>query len=225
MAYPAMNLQGLLTVEVNEVRDLKRKDTFTKMGPYVILRMGGGNNEYFKTNIQHDAGSNATFNQTFMFNLRGTEDVLHVEAMDHHGLTSDSAIGVVDIPLSALHFNTTQWYQLKSVHNHVNPEGEIRLTTRFEGQGLPDSYSPMPMNTFPQQQPMYNAPPQQPIYNAPPQQFYNPPPQQFYNPPVQQQLQQDAILQAEIGAENREIRREEREIRREEEHHHHHREY
>ena len=79
-------------------KNLKDMELIGKMDPYVTLKCG---KEEFKTKVQKKAGTNPTFNQSFIFNLEGKEDALHINVLDED-LVSDDHIGRVDINLHKL---------------------------------------------------------------------------------------------------------------------------
>jgi len=126
-------LKGKLTITVIEVKDLKDTELIGKMDPYVKLECG---KEHHKTKTMKHAGRNATFNQTFIFNLEGKEDSLHIHVMDEE-LISDDHVGRVDIPLQkAASITDKFWYQLVDRNDFHKMTGQVCVQVSFVGTGL-----------------------------------------------------------------------------------------
>jgi len=127
-------MKGKLTVTVLEAKELKDTELLGKMDPYVVLEVM---KEKHKTKVMKGAGTQATFNQAFIFNLEGKEDSLHVRVMDED-LIKDDQVGRVDIPLKTAAAATGPvWYQLVDFDNFKKITGQVHLKVEFVGTGGP----------------------------------------------------------------------------------------
>jgi len=134
-------MKGKLTVTVIEVKELKDVQLLGKMDPFVRLECG---KEKHKTSVKNGAGRQATYNESFIFNLEGKEDKLHVYVIDKE-LISDDDIGRTDIPLQTLASTTAgTWYQLVETGNFKKIAGQVCLQATFVGTGGPASADPAP---------------------------------------------------------------------------------
>jgi len=132
----ATKLVGKLTLNVVAGKGLKDMELIGKMDPYVVLKCG---KEEFKTKVQKKAGCNPTFNQSFIFNLEGKEDVLHVNVLDEE-LVSDAHIGRADLNLlNLVKTDKATGYQLVSKDDFKKVTGELILKVEsFIGTGAPN---------------------------------------------------------------------------------------
>jgi hypothetical protein len=130
--------------------------------------------EEFKTKVQKKAGCNPTFNQSFIFNLEGKEDSLHINVLDED-LVSDDHIGRADINLLNLVKTDKQTaYQLVSKDDFKKITGELILKVEsFVGTGAPNpavhaapvtATTPAPMQ---QQQIIYQQQPRMVVMQQP----------------------------------------------------------
>ena len=62
------------------------------------MKVDCGSGETFKTKVHENGGKNPTFEQAFIFNLKGTEDMLRVKVSDKEILTT-TPVGRADILL------------------------------------------------------------------------------------------------------------------------------
>jgi len=166
MAAAAVKLVGKLTINVVAGKNLKDMELIGKMDPYVTLKCG---KEEFKTKVQKKAGTNPTFNQSFIFNLEGKEEALHLNALDED-MVSDDHIGRCDIPLDKLvQTDKPVAYQLVSKTDFKKITGELILKCEsFVGTGAPNpaakaaaAAAPAPAAAAaaaPQQQVVYQQP-------------------------------------------------------------------
>jgi hypothetical protein len=172
------------------------------MDPFVEVWIAGGSDEKFKTKVVKDGHQNPTFEQSYIFNLIGQEDLLHVNVW-HEATLGNDHIGRVDVALDLLDMSDKPHaYQLKDRSNFSQQTGDIFISMKFEGHGLPEGSFAFkthesrlhPEGVAPVQTPNYAQPPPQPQYvsQAPPQQqqYQSPPPQQQYQQPPPQQYQQ-----------------------------------
>jgi len=136
MAAAGVKLVGKLTLNVVAGKNLKDMELVGKMDPYVVLKCG---KEEFKTKVQKKAGTNPTFNQSFIFNLEGKEDALHVNVLDED-LVSDDHIGRADINLANLvKTDKPVAYQLVNKDDFKKVTGELILKVEsFVGTGAPN---------------------------------------------------------------------------------------
>jgi len=128
-------MKGKLTITVIEAKELKDTELIGKMDPYTTVEIG---KEKFKTKVQKKAGKTPHWNQTFIFNLEGKEDALHVNVFDEE-LISDDHIGRVDIPLTKLvATNAAVWYQLIDRNDFHKVTGQLAIRVdSFVGTGAP----------------------------------------------------------------------------------------
>jgi len=211
------SIRGKLTVTLNSCRALKSTELVGKMDPYVIVNITGNKDEKFKTKVVKGGHENPTFDQAYIFNLEGKEDLLHVNVWNSRTL-GDDHVGRLDLSLDNLDLSgKPRWYQLKDRSNFTKVNGEISMTCIFEGQGLPSgtlaftthqaakeaaeaasspAVAPAPAAvSTPSPAPQVQTPPQQqpPQYASQPQQYgsqpqqYGSQPQQYQTPPQQQQ--------------------------------------
>ena len=80
---------------VLEGKNLKNKDLFGKMDPYVVIRVG---TESKRTSVVKNGGCNPVFNDTFTFNVIPGINQLELETYDKDFL-SDDFIGSGRLPL------------------------------------------------------------------------------------------------------------------------------
>jgi hypothetical protein len=76
-----------------------RQDILTKMDPYVVVRLGG---QEKTTSVKGWAGSGATWEEMFAFNVQDGQNVLTVRAMDHDTFSRDDLIGEGELGPPAL---------------------------------------------------------------------------------------------------------------------------
>ena len=88
---------ALTVISANTTRDT---DTFGKMDPYVILKIGSSKTEH-KTSVKDSAGKTPVWNEVINLDIPSTNEVLHVIVMDKDPVGSD-LVGEVDIQLSDL---------------------------------------------------------------------------------------------------------------------------
>ena len=165
MAAAKAPLVGKLTLNVVAGKNLKDMELIGKMDPYVVLKCG---KEEFKTKVQKKAGTNPTFNQSFIFNLEGKEDALHINVFDED-LVSDDHIGRCDIPLHKLVETDKQVaFQLVSKNDFKKITGDLILKVEsFVGTGAPNPAAPKPVAAAPAPAPA--MPQQQVVYAQQPQ--------------------------------------------------------
>jgi len=125
--------QGLLTVKVIRGQKLPNMDVVGKQDPYVILKTAGSKAERTKTH--KNGGTEPEWNQTFVFDLFGTEETLDVEVWDQDLLLDDS-IGVVKIPLLLLldvdKIGKEIWHKIYKEKKGGAERGEILLSATFK---------------------------------------------------------------------------------------------
>jgi hypothetical protein len=188
-----------LDVRVVGVTGFKNIQTFGKIDPYCVVKLG---NNQFKTSAAADT-TEPVWNADFKFNVADTDSTqLHVEVWDKN-LVSDDRLGVYNMSLSGLVRGVPETRKVLLQQCKGNAELTVVVTAVDFGilpqpgqhvphqgslqQGYPPQqggYPPQqgsPQQGYPPQQGGY--PPQQPGY--PPQQQGYPPQQQGY-PPQQQ---------------------------------------
>jgi len=125
--------QGLLTVKVHKGQKLPNLDIVGKQDPYVILKTAGSKPE--KTKVHKKGGCEPEWQQTFIFDLFGTEETLDVEVWDEDVFVDDS-IGVVKIPLTFLldaeKIDKENWHKIYKKDSKGQERGEILLTASFK---------------------------------------------------------------------------------------------
>jgi len=125
--------QGMMTVKVIKGQKLPNLDIVGKQDPYVILKTAFSKPE--KTKVHRKGGTEPEWDQTFIFDLFGTEETLDLEVWDEDLLVDDS-IGVAKIPLLALlhpeKVGKDAWHKIFKKDNTVQERGEIMLSATFK---------------------------------------------------------------------------------------------
>lgn len=94
-----MQQEGSLTVVAHAALEMPNVETFGKQDPYMQFSLNlNDKSSWQKTHTQKDAGTNATWNQSFEIPLRG-EPELYVEVMDEE-TGVDELIGFAAIPIA-----------------------------------------------------------------------------------------------------------------------------
>jgi pyruvate/2-oxoglutarate dehydrogenase complex dihydrolipoamide acyltransferase (E2) component len=107
------------------------------MDPFCVIHLSNSKDEKFKTKVAKNGHRNPTFEQSYIFNLEGKEELLHCNAW-HEATLGDDHIGRLDLSLDALDMSgTKRWYQLKDKTNFTKETGEICMSIIFDGHGLP----------------------------------------------------------------------------------------
>jgi len=130
------NYRGKLEVTLIQAADLRDTEAFGKQDPYLKVGVGdrGSTSVSYKTSVKDGAGTSATFNETFIFNLEGKEELLKVSAWDKERM-SDDKIGSEWFELGEVikYNNKNHWYTITI--NGDKPAGKIELLAKFEGTG------------------------------------------------------------------------------------------
>ena len=203
----AFNVRGKLTVTAHAARNLAVKQLIGEMDPYAVFQLKG---EKFKTAVATNAHRNPKWEYSFIANLDGDEDALHIKVYNKGNLTDD-VICRVDTELPNLDLSgTPQWYSLRDPEDFKKECGEIQITLKFEGNGLPlnskalgthnartqptGAVAPFSPQTPQQvQSPQYASQPPQYATQAP--QYPQQPMQPMYQQPQQVQYQQPQQVQ------------------------------
>jgi len=131
------NLRGKFTLTVNSARALAVKELLGKMDPYTVVTISGSKDDKFKTKVAVDQHQTPVWEQSYIFNLEGKEEILHLNVWNQATL-GDDHIGRLDLSLDCMDMSgKPAWYQLKDKSNFTKQTGEIRLTCVFDGSGLP----------------------------------------------------------------------------------------
>lgn len=194
---PALEIKAGQVLTVNVVKAVGLRDTRTigKQNPYAKLTTGS---EGFKTKVHDKGGVNPVWNQSFIFNLDGKDQFMHVVVYDKEMLTDDT-IARFDIPLPTLAAATGEVaYNLVHPNDFKKSAGAIVLSCEFRDPNAPvvpaaaaQPTSP-PAAAVPQQpQVVYQQPQPQVVYQQPqPQVVYQQPQVVYQQPqPVYQQPQ------------------------------------
>ncbi|KAF8380289.1 hypothetical protein HHK36_027771 [Tetracentron sinense] len=91
--------RGTLDVLLVCAKGLKSTDFFTKMDPYVILTC---RTQEQKSSVASGQGSEAEWNENFVFTISNGISELTLKIMDKDSLTSDDFVGKATIPLEPL---------------------------------------------------------------------------------------------------------------------------
>ena len=170
----ASGVKGTLTMTIHRAKELHNVELIGSMHPYVELWTIG---EKFKTKACKDT----VWEQSFIFNLNGTEDVVHIRVRDSRHL-SDTIIGRADIPLRALAVNEAKWYTVVHPDNFAKSAGSLLITTNHQAPGVLGAIAPLPSAapvpaSAPVSAPAFAQPAPPPAFAAPPtvQVLYLPP--------------------------------------------------
>eukprot|EP00276_Gloeochaete_wittrockiana_P005123 CAMPEP_0184657288 /NCGR_PEP_ID=MMETSP0308-20130426/18399_1 /TAXON_ID=38269 /ORGANISM="Gloeochaete witrockiana, Strain SAG 46.84" /LENGTH=264 /DNA_ID=CAMNT_0027094953 /DNA_START=199 /DNA_END=996 /DNA_ORIENTATION=+ len=176
-------VNGKLHVTIGGCRKLKDTETFGKMDPYVIIRIGGQKN---RTKTKENAGRSPVFNESFKFDIiPSTNPVVSFEVMDSD-VGKDDFVGGLECNFGEM---ATQgrtidgWYGLK--RKSGKPAGEIQIKLQFQplAASAPTSYPAAPYPSgYPASAPPapgYPAPPPPLAYSAP-SAFPAPPPPAYH---------------------------------------------
>jgi hypothetical protein len=127
-------MKGTLTITVHLAANLKDTATIGKQDPFCKMTLGSTT---FKTPVHKDGGRNPVWGQSFLYNLAGNEDKLHILICEE-GAMMDSDIGRCDIDLKTLcsHLGKKR-YTVFDRSNFTQTAGEIELTAEFKGTGGP----------------------------------------------------------------------------------------
>lgn len=131
------NLRGKMTVTVHQARNLTNKILIGQMDPYAVVKLSNSKDTEFKTKIAKDQHQSPVWEQSYIFNLEGREELLHANVW-HSAALSDDNIGRMDLPLDSLDLSgRPRWYQLKNKSDFTKQTGELSMSIVFEGSGLP----------------------------------------------------------------------------------------
>jgi hypothetical protein len=143
----AIALKGKLTVEVKSAKELNDVTLLSKMDPFVTLKVGNSS-EHFKTKIHKDAHKTPVWEQSFIFNLDGKEDALHVVVL-HEGTVTNDNIGRLDLNWRDVKWGTNHWYDIVHFDNFKKITGKVLLNVAFNGTGLPSNLAPASATSTP----------------------------------------------------------------------------
>lgn len=139
-----LGAKGRLYITVLECKELANKELLGKMDPYVTLDITGSKEKH-KTKTISGGHTTPKFNQSFIFNLEGKEDLFHANVYDHETLGSDDHVGRCDISLDKLDItDKPNWYDLRDKNNFTKIAGYICLTCKFDGTGWPNQTTVAP---------------------------------------------------------------------------------
>jgi hypothetical protein len=194
-------MQGKLIVKMNSAKLTKDTDFFSKMDPYVILKIGA---QVLKTKVAKSMGKTPVWNDIFEVQLRG-EDCIQISLFDKDLGSKDDFIAEGAITLTDLLSTdkTDRWFPLqrkgKSAGNiHVGLEF---IPTKKEKSNQENnnvlSYQIPP--SYGQQTQQYYGQAPQPFYGQAPQPLYAQQSQPLYTPPLQHQQSYGYPLQTGYG--------------------------
>jgi hypothetical protein len=150
------------------------------MDPFVTINIKG---EKFKTPVHNNGHRNPKWNFSFIANLDGDEDGLHVKLMNKGNITDDTH-SRCDILLPEMDLSgKPNWYSLRDPENFSKECGDVSLTIIFEGSGLPPNSKAFTSDATRRApaavaSPVSPASAQQVQPVASPQAYQSPPPQQ-----------------------------------------------
>ncbi|CAB4416486.1 unnamed protein product [Rhizophagus irregularis] len=140
---------GNLEVTVVEGKKLKESDFFDKTNPYVCLSLDKHNKQ--KTCAIQNAGSGATWNEKFNFDVLEGRYELYIEVLDDVS-SNDDLIGGAAVPLYEVfqQGHVDNWFNITRPSG--KPAGEIHLSMNFKNQGPtsgPPGHTPYPVPNGP----------------------------------------------------------------------------
>jgi len=173
-------ISGTLTLNVIKAEELRDVELIGKQDPYVTLKCG---KEEFHSHVHKHGGRAPVWNQSFIFNLDGSQDTLHVVIRDKQ-LIGSREIARRDLPLREV---CTQkgphFYGVVHPDNFKHMCGRVQFEATFNGTGVarvsaPAATAATPAATVVQPQVVYiTAPatsPQQQVVYMPQQQAQQP---------------------------------------------------
>lgn len=187
---PALEIRPgqVLTVNVVKALNLRNVRTLGKQDPYAKLTCGS---ESFKTKVHNDGGSSAEWNQSFVFNLDGKDQFMHVLVLDK-GTLSDETIARFDIPLPTLAAAEGEVaYNLVHPNDFKKSGGSIVFKCDFKDPNAPVYTAPAAVTPTATTSPTSPATPQV-VYQQPQPQVVYQQPQVVYQQP--QMVQQPQVV-------------------------------
>jgi len=85
--------------------------------------------------VHEDGGQNPVWEQSFIFNLEGKEDVVHIHVFNKE-LVSDALVGRADIGLKELAVDEAKWFTCFDPSNFKKSHGSVLITTKFQLPGV-----------------------------------------------------------------------------------------
>lgn len=153
-------LTGRLTLTIHGAHRLTNKTLLSTMDPFVKIYTSNSD-EKFKTRVHTDGGQTPVWNQTFVFNLQGVEDLFHINVFHETTFGGNDEIGRFDGPWEKLIYdNQKHTYELSDPNSFTKSAGTIDLSVSFQGAGLPANLLPV-SNVVAQQKPIQAQPQQQ----------------------------------------------------------------
>jgi len=130
---PEHKVYGKMHVTVHRASDLRDVESFgSKMDPYFIAECGLEN---FKSKVANKQHRNPSWDDSFVLNLDGKADTLHLKFYDSNRL-KDSIIGRCDLALGMLCGTSgPTWFDVVEFENFNKIAGKVLLTTSFTGRG------------------------------------------------------------------------------------------
>lgn len=130
------NWRGKLTVTVHNAHQLANKELIGKMNPYVKITIDG-NKEHFHSKDIRGGHQTPSWEQGFIFNLEGNEDLFHINVWTK-GTITDDHIGRCDLKLEHLDLSgKPHQYELRDRDNFTKLAGYINISLVFDGTGVP----------------------------------------------------------------------------------------
>ena len=156
--------QGTLTINPVGAKLKKNHDFFTKMDPYLVIKVGS---QTQKTKVHHRGGKNPSWDQPYSFELRGRATMVQLTCFDKDTFSKDDFVGEANIPIQELARKKTgqDWFPMIRKGKNV---GEVLVSWKMLGGA--DS-NPMKSKDRSYNQAMNYQPPPP----TPPQQAYIPP--------------------------------------------------
>jgi Ca2+-dependent lipid-binding protein len=183
-----LELKGKFYVTICEAKDLVDPNLFGTMDPYVEIECC---KDKFKTKVHQDGGKAPKWDAAFVFNLDGKQaDDCHV-AIYHKGLVTDTKVGRCDLSIQSLcEDGKEHWYQVVDPSNFKKMAGQIKISAKFEGTGLPQKQTTTTASTTTASTTTAVQQPRVVVVQQPVQQ-----PQVVY----QQQVQQPQVMMTSTG--------------------------
>jgi len=202
MAHAKHSYVGKLEVTVVEAKGLKDANLLSKMSPYVELKCGG---ETYKTRVAEKGGTAPKFGQSFIFNLDGKDDTVHVSLFAKE-MISDDRIGRLDLFLSKVVelAGKEHWFDVASITNFTKTEGSLLLQAHFDDANKKHQVHAQDHKTVAPVAAMAPAPAAAAVVQQPQQQMMMQPqvmmqPQMMQPQMMQQQMVQPQVMFGQAG--------------------------
>lgn len=124
------NAQGTLIVRPICAKLTRDTETFGKMDPYCVVRVGG---QQQRTAVAEGAGKFPNWSDQLVFR-KTNEDTIFFAVWDRDSASSDDMVGETTLPLSRFlgQANTEEWVEIMY---KGRKSGEIRIGVQFAREG------------------------------------------------------------------------------------------